>query len=78
MPKIEDAEEEEKIEGTEFRKHSHKSEERRATLDMNSDEMTLKEFLNNKQREWEKVKQNLEDDIKIKHLFIFSYFFLKF
>ena len=52
-----------------------KSEDRRITLDMSSDEKTLKEFLDNKQRQWEKVKQNQENDIKIKHLFLNLEFF---
>ena len=66
---ISDQDEEEKMDSEETRMHQSKSaEDRRITLDNSSDEFTLKEFLNNKQRQWEKVKQNLENDVKIKHL----------
>ena len=56
-------------ENVEYPRMPSKSEYRRITLDMSSYEKTLKEFLDNKQRQWEKVKQNQENDIKIKHLF---------
>ena len=66
----------EEFQDNDFRKFHSQSEDRRITLDISSDEVTLKEFLDNKQRQWEKVKQNLENDIKIKHLLIINSFSL--
>lgn len=72
---MQEDEKNEDAEDVEYPRMPSKSEDRRITLDMSSDEKTLKEFLDNKQRQWEKVKQNQENDIKIKHLFLTLDFF---
>lgn len=65
-----DHEENQKEDEILMRNDRGKSEERRISLEISSDEITLKEFLNNEERQWEKVKHNMEKDIKIKHLFL--------
>lgn len=65
--KEENEEDEKDFDLNEPRNTHSKSEERRISLEICSDEATLKEFLNNEERQWEKVKHSLEKDIKIKH-----------
>lgn len=47
-------------------------EERKISLDLFSDEMTLREFLRTKSsRIWQNVQESLDNRIKIQHLLIF-------